>query len=243
MSGSNPEKEGLKKLQDVVLCSRYPVLIEGLRVVLEQFGKFRVFTRSSAANFVELPGVCPDIIVIDAEQEALLQAIEEARIAAPGAAVVLWVDEISVELATQVLGLGVLGILDKASSIERHLHCISKAAAGELCIENDLYVKLIKHKPIKLTAREGQLTSLLTQGLRNKELAQKLGITEGTVKVYLSRLYTKTGANDRFELALFVLRNLGIHHAPTRERKGPASGNASAPLFFPEFLTMERRAA
>lgn len=230
-------------MKNVVLCSSYPVLIEGFRAMLEQCGEFRVFSCLSAAHLADLPGICPNIILIDAGPGVLLETIGEVRINAPGAAVVLWVNQISIGFAAQALGLGVLGILDKTSSIERHLECMSRAAAGELCIESDLYVKLLNHKPIKLTPRESQLTSLLAQGLKNKELAHKLGVTEGTVKVYLSKLYDKTGTGDRFELALFVLKNLGIHHASKPERKQQASPIACAPSFLPEFLTMERIAA
>ena len=52
--------------------------------------------------------------------------------------------------------------------------------------------------PIRpLTRREGQLVSLLSQGLKNKEIATALTISEGTVKVYLSRLFQKLGVKDQ----------------------------------------------
>jgi DNA-binding CsgD family transcriptional regulator len=63
-------------------------------------------------------------------------------------------------------------------------------------------------RPINLSRRESQLVSLLSQGLKNKEIATLLLISEGSVKVYLSRLFRKLGVNDRFELALYGLRNL-----------------------------------
>ena len=59
-----------------------------------------------------------------------------------------------------------------------------------------------------LSRREGQLITLLSQGLKNKEIAFTLKITEGTVKVYLSHLFQKVGVKDRFELAVFGLNNL-----------------------------------
>ena len=59
-----------------------------------------------------------------------------------------------------------------------------------------------------LTPRQGQLVALLTQGLKNKEIASKLNISEGTVKVYMSRMFQKLGVKDRFELALYGLKNL-----------------------------------
>lgn len=230
-------------MKNVILCSSYPVLTEGFRMVLEQCGEFRVFACSNAAEIPDLPGISPDIIMIDAGLGVSLGTLGELRTMAPGAAVILWIDRISPEFAAQALGLGVMGILDKTSSIEHHLHCISRAAAGELCVEADLYVRLLRHKPVKLTPRESQLTSLLAQGLKNKELAHQLGITEGTVKVYLSKLFEKTGANDRFELALFALKNLGIDHAYTPDRKSSPSDLSLAPVFLPEFLATEGIAA
>jgi hypothetical protein len=68
---------------------------------------------------------------------------------------------------------------------------------------------------------------LVTQGLKNKEIASVMGITEGTVKVYLSRLFGKIGARDRFELALIGLRNapsgMDFGSAPVRTLTGLAA--------------------
>ena len=53
------------------------------------------------------------------------------------------------------------------------------------------------------------------QGLKNKEIAAALGIAEGTVKAYLTALFEKVGARDRFELALFGLKTVGLSAAGT----------------------------
>ena len=60
---------------------------------------------------------------------------------------------------------------------------------------------------VNLTYRESQLVALLAHGYPNKEIAACLGISTGTVKVYLSTLFKKTGAKDRFELALLGMKN------------------------------------
>jgi DNA-binding CsgD family transcriptional regulator len=75
---------------------------------------------------------------------------------------------------------------------------------------------------VALTKRESQLVALLSQGLKNKEIASTLQISEGTVKVYLSRLFQKVGVKDRFELALYGLRNL-------QNMAGDSSSDGSAP--------------
>jgi two-component system nitrate/nitrite response regulator NarL len=227
------ERLNVKK---VLLFSSYSILTEGLRMVLEHFGEFSLFVCPSAARLADYSGFCPDIILIDVASGVSHETLKEVRAGVPGAAMVLWVDNVSTEFATQAVNLGVLGIIRKGASVQAHLDCLHKVAAGELCVENDLYLKLVCNKPINLTPRERQLSCLLAQGLKNKEIAYRLGITEGTVKVYLSRLYEKTGAGDRFELALFVLRNLGSDHALPADQMQPASLLARVPSSLPGFL-------
>jgi two-component system nitrate/nitrite response regulator NarP len=60
-----------------------------------------------------------------------------------------------------------------------------------------------------LTAKERAVAGLVAQGLRNKNIAAELGITEGTVKVYLHRIYEKVGVTNRTELALFARDRAG----------------------------------
>ena len=72
----------------------------------------------------------------------------------------------------------------------------------------NLKIQLLSVIATVLTPRERQLTILLMQGLKNKQIAWQMGLSEGTVKVYFSQLFLKVGANDRFELALLVLKNL-----------------------------------
>src|SRR5258708_13645641 len=62
---------------------------------------------------------------------------------------------------------------------------------------------------------------MVAQGLKNKELGAALNISEGTVKVYLSRLFKKLGLKDRFELALFGLKNLTTGYGTSQPKAGP----------------------
>jgi hypothetical protein len=64
--------------------------------------------------------------------------------------------------------------------------------------------------------------------LKNKEIATTLMISEGTVKVYLSRLFQKVGVKDRFELALFGLKNLTTGQLPSTD-KGARGGASPMP--------------
>jgi DNA-binding NarL/FixJ family response regulator len=104
--------------------------------------------------------------------------------------------------------MGVRGIIPVATPIESLTVALTSIRAGQLSFEKRFMEQLLLTKRVSLTRREGQLVGLVPQGLKNKELAYALGITEGTVKVYLSRLFKKLGVNDRFELALYALKNV-----------------------------------
>ena len=106
--------------------------------------------------------------------------------------------------------------------------CLQKVQAGELWFEKALTDSFLCARRVALTQREGQLVSLLSQGLKNKEIATTLMISEGTVKVYLSRLFQKVGVKDRFELALFGLKNLTTGQLPVGE-KGHRAGASAMP--------------
>jgi DNA-binding CsgD family transcriptional regulator len=106
------------------------------------------------------------------------------------------------------MSLGVRGILRKTLPPETLLRCLTRVNEGELWFEKSLTDSIMSARRYSLTRREGQLVSLLSQGLKNKEIATALTISEGTVKVYLSRLFQKLGVKDRFELALYGLKNL-----------------------------------
>jgi DNA-binding CsgD family transcriptional regulator len=99
---------------------------------------------------------------------------------------------------------------------------------------------------VSLTKRESQLVSLLSQGLKNKEIASTLTISEGTVKVYLSRLFQKVGVKDRFELALYGLRNLQNMNGeasalnPAPQQTMLASGKNPAQMQWLRSLVLER---
>lgn len=150
----------------------------------------------------------PDILLVDLTAGVNFGVLSGLHEVASHAKIVLWVHAISTELALQAMSLGVRGILRKTLPVETLLRCMTRVNEGELWFEKALTDSIMSARRYSLTRREGQLVSLLSQGLKNKEIATALNISEGTVKVYLSRLFQKLGVKDRFELALYGLKNL-----------------------------------
>jgi len=85
---------------------------------------------------------------------------------------------------------------------------------------------------VQLTPKESLIVSCVTQGMKNKEIALRVGTTEQVVKNYLRKVYDKLGVADRLELALFCLHNRvldGTKAPAPPAAPSSSSGNGSAP--------------
>lgn len=130
------------------------------------------------------------------------------RFASPRSVVVVYSRDISPDFAHQALETGVRGFLSSTVTPDALGECLLAAARGELWMEKSLSMLLLDMRPVRLSKRQSEIVQLLSQGLKNKEIAEALHIAEGTVKAYLTVLFEKVGAKDRFELALFGLKYL-----------------------------------
>ena len=194
----------------VLLYTDEHVLARGFTTILSTAPGFD--TVSVCHSTAELAGAIqtyrPDVVLIDLTPDVTFGILTQLQSDQPNCRLVLWVRTISTELAYQAMELGVRGVLRKTLPPELLIKCLGKVSEGELWFDKTLTASFLSAKMVALTKRESQLVSLLSQGLKNKEIASTLTISEGTVKVYLSRLFQKVGVKDRFELALYGLRNL-----------------------------------
>jgi DNA-binding NarL/FixJ family response regulator len=197
----------------IAVYTDQPVLVAGLRstLLLEyQCDLQKVYTTLS--EVMGLAGLSreeqPDVLLMDMTPEITFAALSELRRSTANTKIVLLARSISTEFAFQAMGLGVRGILRSTLPLEFVGKCLQQVHAGELWFEKALTDRFLSANRIALKQREGQLVNLLCQGLKNKEIATALMIGEGTVKIYLHRLFKKLGVKDRFELALWGLTNM-----------------------------------
>jgi DNA-binding NarL/FixJ family response regulator len=196
----------------LLLYTDAPILAAGLSSLLRAADGFELTAvcqslpelRAAVAAVVE-----PQIVLMDFTSELPPGVLGQLDASLLRASVVLWVYQIPAEMARHAMSLGVRGILRSTLSPELVLRCLEKVQQGELWFEKALVDDYVDVRKSGLTGREVQLIRLLAMGLKNKEIASTLSITEGTVKVYLSRLFQKLGVKDRFELALFGMKNPG----------------------------------
>jgi DNA-binding NarL/FixJ family response regulator len=194
----------------ILLFTDEPVLGQGFLSIVSCLPGFEtVSVCHTTAELAEtLPKLIPDVLLIDLTPDVTFGILTQLQHDLPNCRIVLWVRTISTELAYQAMELGVRGVLRKTLAPELVLKCLTKVSEGELWFDKSLTASFLSAKMVALTKRESQLVALLSQGLKNKEISATLQISEGTVKVYLSRLFQKVGVKDRFELALYGLRNL-----------------------------------
>ena len=199
------------KMQTVIVSTDEPIVEIGLKTLLDLDPDFDLVcvSRTHQDVLTAARQHQPDVIVYGLAMEIDLGAIREVQSVAPDSALVLWAREVSTELAHQAVTLGVRGFLSTTASAEHFKECLQISAQGQMWMEKSLTMSLLNNRPVRLSKRQSQLVGLLVQGLKNKEIGSTLGISEGTVKAYLTTLYEKVGARDRFELALFGLKNLG----------------------------------
>jgi two-component system nitrate/nitrite response regulator NarL len=194
-----------------LIYTEAPILAHGLLELLSVDPSIEVLgTPSNLADLRHpLETAAPDILLLDLTSEMTFTELTDLRRSAPDCKIVLWANSIPHELAYQVLNLGIRGVLRKSLAAELIIKCLHKVHDGELWFEKTLTDSFLAADRVHLTRRESELVILLSQGMKNKEIARALLITEGTVKVYFSKLFQKVGVKDRFELALYALKNLG----------------------------------
>ncbi|MCE5308823.1 MAG: response regulator transcription factor [Acidobacteriales bacterium] len=185
-------------------------MIEGLRGILNGCPDLNLVGVAASATEA-LPLVAanrPRVVLVDQTGglRGALQFVTELRGVAPESQVVLWANALGEVDSMRALKAGVRGIVKRAIPVETLLECLRAVAGGSLWIENTVSNQAAglpdrKTGP-RLTTREQEIVQLVCRGYKNRQIAQELSITPGTVKVHLMHVFEKTGVKDRYELAL-----------------------------------------
>lgn len=187
-----------------------------------------------------------DIVLLDGGMiSGIPEAIPDMIRRAPDAKIVVQVSENSEDFIVDLYRRGVRGVISRSISPDLLIRCIRKIADGETWIDNQSVSWVIeayraqastltnpKLQP-RLSPKELSIIGCVTQGMRNKEIAYKIGTTEQVVKNYLRKIYDKLGVSDRLELALYCL-----HHQLLKQQPVNLPNTAKAPV---QEITMRAR--
>ncbi len=168
-----------------------------------------------------------DIVLLDGGMiSGLPDAIPDMIRRAPNAKLVVQVSENSEDFIVDMYRRGVRGVISRSISPDLLIRCIRKIAEGETWIDNQSVSWVIEayraqattltnpRMQPRLSPKELSIIGCVTQGMRNKEIAYKIGTTEQVVKNYLRKIYDKLGVSDRLELALYCLHHQLLKQVP-----------------------------
>ncbi len=202
----------------VMLIDDHAVVREGLRAVLEDFSDLAVVgeAASGSAALLVVEQLRPDVVISDLRMPGIsvVDAIRSLRKLMPTTQVIVFSSFADAPQVRAVLEAGAIGYLTKdALAAELH-HAVLAAHNGVGCVHPNVRAILREAESLpdvalvlsKLAPRERDVLSWVAKAKSNKEIARELGLTEGTVKGYVSAIFEKLGIRDRTEAALIALR-------------------------------------
>jgi DNA-binding NarL/FixJ family response regulator len=205
----------------IVIADDHAVLRESLATLLETQSDFAVVGKaangSQALHLVHTRP--PDVLVLDLFMPAgngfeVLRTLDRAG--SRVAAVVLTGSDNQLDYA-QAVRLGARGLVLKTDGPEKLFWAIRSVAQGELAFSDEManqvmYTMADGSKPPaalgRLTTREREIAGLIANGLKNRDIARQLAISENTVKRHLQSIFNKTGTHDRLELAVLAFQEV-----------------------------------
>ena len=172
---------------------------DGIEVVGEE--------RSGAEAVAAAAGSSPDVVVVGAAlEEGCVEAVRQVRAACPGAAVVVYAQAPATMLA--VIDAGASGLLLADQEPGELVAGVRAAAAGFASLPPKALAALRDAAPRTaqeaMSERELEVLGLVADGLANKEIARRLGISEGTVKSHLGSAFRRIGATRRTQAVAWV---------------------------------------
>ncbi|MEO8029115.1 MAG: response regulator transcription factor [Bryobacteraceae bacterium] len=201
----------------IFACEQQPIVLEGLQRVLGATEDLELIGASSTLTDAldGLRRLDPDVLLVDqiSGLKVVFQFLSDVRSTSPRCQPILWVQEMAEIDCFRALQMGARGIVKKSLPVETLVECLRSVARGTIWIESSISHEVVgflnrKTAP-RLTPREREIVRYICVGLKNKEIAESLKITPGTVKVHLMHIFEKTGVKDRFELAVHGRRLMG----------------------------------
>ncbi len=188
------------------------MVIEGLRVALEACRQLMLVGAAPPEQAAPLVArLHPAVVLVSPleESDEALELLRSLRRASPASGLVLWVRDPSRIPAQKALEAGARAVLRRTAPVGVLMDCLITVGEGGVWSEFQPGAPKPALKPVRLTPRERQILRLLCRGMKNKQIAKALAIAPGTVKVHLMHLFEKTGARNRYELAIGAWR-LGL---------------------------------
>jgi len=243
-----PEMENREQFIRVIVADSQAIFRAGLRKIFAVEDDIRVVGQAetlpqavAAAQKFAAEILVFEVALAQNPSEAVQDILKQAR----NLRVVAVTETPDQELTLELFRRGAHAVVSREIDSELFVECLRKVSKGEPWLEPHAVQWVLEayrthgtrptstRTNVQLTPKEALIVSGVTQGMKNKEIAARVGTTEQVVKNYLRKVYDKLGVADRLELALYCLNNRVLQDAklaaPAQSRTAsePASGAAS----------------
>jgi DNA-binding NarL/FixJ family response regulator len=215
----------------IVVADDHPIFRDGLCKLLALEEDFDVVAQASDGRQVidVLQQHEPDVLLLDLKMPGLdgLGTLQRLQAAKNKTRVIVLTASDDKNEFVQAMKLGTSGIVLKQTATELLIKSIRKVHAGEIWLDSHTTAAVIRQfvandeapmpqqasssvrerERSPLSQREREIVALVAQGFKNKEMAEKMFISEQTVKNHLHNIFDKLGVSDRLELALYAIHN------------------------------------
>lgn len=212
----------------ILIADDHPIFRHGVRALLEAEPDFEVAAEAADGTEVleMLPQHRPDVLLLDlamprlAGMETLRELAASSSPSAHPLRIVILTVAIEKKQIVESLQLGAHGIILKDAAAQLLIKALRSIMGGQYWVGRESVGDLVQYlrrisspAPIgregspALTAREREILSAVVTGLTNRETAEKLAISEDTVKHHLSRIFDKVGVSHRLELAMYAVNH------------------------------------
>jgi DNA-binding NarL/FixJ family response regulator len=222
--------EGGRPPVRVLIADDHPIVREGLRRLLSLEDDVEIVGEAAdgESTVALVEKLDPDVVLLDLRMPgmdgfAALQRLQ--RLGKKTRVIVLTASEDKNEFV-QAMKLGCSGIVLKQTAADLIVKSIRKVHAGEIWLDSHTTAAVMRQfaspgeaavagavrtrDRSPLSHREREIVALVAQGYKNKEMAEKMFISEQTVKNHLHNIFDKLGVSDRLELALYAIHK-GLH--------------------------------
>lgn len=205
-------------MKRIVIADDHPIIIEGLSQLFKRQSEFELVAavNDGAKALEAVRTLKPDIMVLDVQMPKKdgLSVMREMIREGLTTKVVILTATLDDDGVMEAVELGVWGLVLKESASTQLVDALRRVAMGLRAVDPALVAAAASRSMSRrearrelenlLSPRETDVVRMVAKGLRNKEIAEKLTITEGTVKSYLHSIYEKLGVKGRVELTLLA---------------------------------------
>jgi DNA-binding NarL/FixJ family response regulator len=224
----------------VIVADTQAIFRAGLRKIFALEDDIRVVgqAESLAQTVSAIQRFSADIVIFEAALTANpAETVSDLLRQSASCRLVVVLQEPDQEMTLELFRRGAHAVVSREVEPEMLVECLRKVALGEPWLEAraigwvlEAYrtqsVRPAGSRPkVQLTPKESLIVSCVTQGMKNKEIALRVGTTEQVVKNYLRKVYDKLGVADRLELALYTLN----HRVAQKDGEKEAAVKAAMP--------------